>query len=329
MALIERPDRIFLQRHPFIATRSLDEMQWRLAEALEPRHMRVTRGRAVDVLTNQARVRDSTLFWNRYGAQVRVRSRVPLRTQHLLVPLAGAVCSRSGGCERVIAPGRALVNTAGVEVDVEWSADCAAIVVAVDGTAFRRFACRIGEPDLVSPHGETYCVDLNGGSGRSLGNVVEALLEECEAQESLIQDDAYGQRLEELLCIALLRSRPLAATSPPGRGRARPPFLVRATEFLAAHAGDDIGPGDVVAACGVSLRTLQEAFARHYGVGPMTWLRNLRLDRVRAELERAPPGAVKVGDVAGRWGFYHLSHFTAAYRRRFGELPSQTLRNRA
>lgn len=329
MALIDRPDRIFLRRHPFIATRSLDEMQWRLAEALEPRHMRVTRGCAVEVLTNARRVRDSTLFWNRYGASVRVRSRTPLRTQHLMVPLAGTVCSRSGGREHVIAAGMALVNTPGVEVDVEWSADCAAIVVAVDGTAFGRFACRIGEPELASPHGETYCVDLSSGSGRSLGTVLEALLEECEAQDSLIRDDAYDRRLEELFCIALLRSRPEAATSLLGTGRPRPLFLARATEFLAAHAGDDIGPADLVAACGVSLRTLQDAFARHFGVGPMTWLRNLRLDRVRAELERAAPGAVTVGDVAARWGFYHLSHFTAAYRRRFGELPSETLRNGA
>jgi len=31
-----------------------------------------------------------------------------------------------------------------------------------------------------------------------------------------------------------------------------------------------------------------------------------------------------IGDVAARWGFWHLSRFAADYTRLFGELPSAT-----
>ncbi|WP_294014024.1 helix-turn-helix transcriptional regulator [Streptomyces sp.] len=57
------------------------------------------------------------------------------------------------------------------------------------------------------------------------------------------------------------------------------------------------------------------------GVTPLTYLRNVRLDRVHADLLT---GATGVTEAAGRWGFSHLNRFSAAYRRRFGAAPSQT-----
>jgi AraC-like DNA-binding protein len=35
---------------------------------------------------------------------------------------------------------------------------------------------------------------------------------------------------------------------------------------------------------------------------------------------------VSVAEVAARWGFSHLGRFAAAYRKRYGESPSHTLR---
>ncbi|MGN6407903.1 MAG: helix-turn-helix domain-containing protein, partial [Curtobacterium sp.] len=49
-------------------------------------------------------------------------------------------------------------------------------------------------------------------------------------------------------------------------------------------------------------------------------------DRVRAELLAAEPGTITVGAVARRWGFAHLGRFSGAYRQRFDEHPSHTLR---
>jgi len=34
-----------------------------------------------------------------------------------------------------------------------------------------------------------------------------------------------------------------------------------------------------------------------------------------------------VQDIAVRWGFWHPSELSAEYKRQFGELPSQTLRD--
>lgn len=59
-------------------------------------------------------------------------------------------------------------------------------------------------------------------------------------------------------------------------------------------------------------------------ISPVTYLRTMRLNRVRSELRQCP--ASTVGDVAARWGFWHLSRFAREYRALFGELPSATLK---
>ena len=73
---------------------------------------------------------------------------------------------------------------------------------------------------------------------------------------------------------------------------------------------------------------LQEAFRRHVGTPPLTYLRELRLARVHDELSNSDPWQTSVADVAYRWGFTHLGRFAGAYRERYGVPPSRTLRHR-
>jgi transcriptional regulator GlxA family with amidase domain len=75
----------------------------------------------------------------------------------------------------------------------------------------------------------------------------------------------------------------------------------------------------------VSERWLQECFRRQVGMSPMAYLREVRMERVHAQLTEADPADTTVGDIAYRWGFSHLGRFAQHYRARFGELPSQTL----
>jgi transcriptional regulator GlxA family with amidase domain len=83
--------------------------------------------------------------------------------------------------------------------------------------------------------------------------------------------------------------------------------------------------GDLAAALGVSARTLYRIFARHRGAPPISYLRVLRLERVRDRLLAGTPGET-VTSTALDFGFNHLGRFADGYRRCFGERPSQTLR---
>ncbi|WP_142047161.1 helix-turn-helix transcriptional regulator [Pseudonocardia kunmingensis] len=83
---------------------------------------------------------------------------------------------------------------------------------------------------------------------------------------------------------------------------------------------------ELAAAVAVSARTLQDRFAHALGLPPMTYLRNVRLDRIHAELLDGDPAEITVGVAAARWGFLHPGRFAAAYQQRFGRPPSATLR---
>jgi AraC-like DNA-binding protein len=100
----------------------------------------------------------------------------------------------------------------------------------------------------------------------------------------------------------------------------------RAVAFIEARLQDDIGLREIVSSSGTSLRSLYRAFERLRGTTPMAYLRDRRFECAHAELVAADPRAVRVTDVALRWGFPHLSDFALRYRERYGCPPSQTLR---
>lgn len=78
----------------------------------------------------------------------------------------------------------------------------------------------------------------------------------------------------------------------------------------------------------VSHRTLQNAFHNVLGICPLRYLKAIRLNAVRRELLSHYSKYKTVRDVAGAWGFWHLSQFSVDYQRFFNELPSQTLAKR-
>lgn len=98
-----------------------------------------------------------------------------------------------------------------------------------------------------------------------------------------------------------------------------------AIEYMHANAHLPLRIETIAAAVDGSARTLQNGFRRELGLSPLDYLRRVRLDRVREELQSAPSGTTTVADVARRWGFAHLGRFSASYTERFGEYPKTTL----
>jgi AraC-like DNA-binding protein len=102
----------------------------------------------------------------------------------------------------------------------------------------------------------------------------------------------------------------------------------RALEYVHDHAREPIGTPEIAAAAGLSPRGLQQSLRRHLDQTPGDLLRGVRLDGARAELVHADRDETSVADIARAWGFGHLGRFSATYRERFGELPSESLRAR-
>lgn len=105
-----------------------------------------------------------------------------------------------------------------------------------------------------------------------------------------------------------------------------PAYVRRAIRYLRANLDQPITLQELAAHCGVCERTLQLGFRKSKDTTPMEYLRVLRLQGARADLQRAIPGPGVVSAIALRHGFSHLSLFAREYRREFGESPSATLR---
>ena len=86
-------------------------------------------------------------------------------------------------------------------------------------------------------------------------------------------------------------------------------------------------PIEIAALCqalNVSERTLRKAFQKVHRLPPCRRLRWLRLSYARRALMSV--GANSVTEIATGFGFVELGRFSVEYRKRFGERPSETLR---
>jgi AraC-like DNA-binding protein len=101
--------------------------------------------------------------------------------------------------------------------------------------------------------------------------------------------------------------------------------VIRACSFVDAHLGAPIALMDLCTAAGVSTRALEYGFRDFYGLGPMAYVRNLRLCRVRHDLLDPNRDDHSVSGAARRWSFTHMGQFSHDYRALFGEMPSMTL----
>jgi AraC family ethanolamine operon transcriptional activator len=125
---------------------------------------------------------------------------------------------------------------------------------------------------------------------------------------------------------ALGGSATATATQAPARSAVQHRRTVeRAVQYMRSHASEPIGVVDICQAVGVHSRVLQYCFNEVFGVTPVAYLRCLRLHQVRREIKESPNESL--GDIAARWGIWHLGRFASDYKRLFGELPSTTARN--
>jgi AraC-like DNA-binding protein len=140
----------------------------------------------------------------------------------------------------------------------------------------------------------------------------------------IVLPPASASRLEEFVGTLILEKHPHNYSEVLlGPWKMAPPRVVREAEQLMRTE-----PPETVSLLakklGVSLRTLELGFREHRQSTPKQFLRQVRLDAARTQLQ-APSFSTTVTSVALANGFPHLARFSAYYREQFGEYPSQTL----
>lgn len=286
------------------------------------------RERRLDASFEVVRLGPLTLGDMRCGADVRMRFG-DLGAYHVDVPLSGELTWRQATRTPVTAnAGRAAVfHPAGEPTLERWNRDC------------RLLAVKIGAEDLLSqlevlldrsvPAGLRLApeLDISQGPGLSWARLVALTVREMDNEHGALTQPLMAARLQDALLTGLLLAtehRYREELDEPV-GAALPGPVKRVVDAIHAHPERPFTTVELAGIGQVGARWLQEGFRRHVGMSPMAYLRDVRMTRVHAELHKADPSQLTVGEAAYRWGFTHLGRFADNYRTRFGELPSQTL----
>lgn len=169
-------------------------------------------------------------------------------------------------------------------------------------------------------------LDWHGGLAASLKGHLDMLLAEFGRPDGLADNAVALAPATDLLVALLLHGVPHSYSEElrAAAGGAVPAYVRRAEDYMREKGAEPIRIADVAAAAGCSQRTLNDVFRRFRGKTPLAAVHAIRLERVREALLR--DRGLPVAAVARRHGFTNIARFAAAFRRHFGETPSEVAR---
>ncbi|GAA3584903.1 AraC family transcriptional regulator [Amycolatopsis ultiminotia] len=273
-----------------------------------------------------SRLEHLTLGLVRFGVDASVDPGA-LGSYHVNIPFSGRVVTQCGPQQMLAVPGRAAVFTPREHTVLPgWSADAAQLCIKISRrTLEQELEALLGHP-VGSWIRFAIDLDLTQGPGKSWLAAVRLLLSELEDPDSLVhRSDRHREYLERMVVggLVLAQHHDYEDELRDPRVPARPRTIKRVVDAIEAAPEKPWPLSDMARLAEVSGRRLQQGFREHLGMTPSVYVRAVRLDRAHGDLVA---GASSVAEVANRWGFVNLGRFASAYRERFGEAPSETLR---
>jgi AraC-like DNA-binding protein len=253
----------------------------------------------------------------------------PFADDLLLYQVRAGLVGMTGGGEDVrLRAGDMIMFRAGVPMTV----DMRDVETAVVRLPLARVGQVAAEQTGISPAGLRFesMRPVSAAMGHSLRATLKLIHGDLMTAAPAMASPLVAAQAARMLAAAALAAFPstmMTAARPPAAGRAVPAAIRRAAAFLDEGAGQPLTLAEVAAEARVSAPALLDGFLRHYGVTPAEYLRRARLERARGDLQAADPATgVTVTAIARRWGWASARRFAEAYRRQYGQPPSQSLR---
>lgn len=95
-----------------------------------------------------------------------------------------------------------------------------------------------------------------------------------------------------------------------------------ALDLIKDNICEELTVGKLCEELRVSRRTLEYVFNENIKMSPARYIRAFRLNNIRREILSMEQQ--NLGDIAAKWGIWHLGRFSRDYHQLFGELPSVT-----
>lgn len=309
-------------------TRDLDESRHSLTQVFCPHHLILKGpGREFSTRLHEAAFGHSALVYISYGTAVNIDTDNLGHCYLVQVPVDGAAQISVGAHRQLFQDSLACVVSPSQSMNMRWSKGCGFYTVRLDRrTVEQKLTQLLGRPLQGSLVFEPV-FDLSSPAGTAWRNAVEFTRRQLEVPLPAAMGTTLLRQLEECLCLHLLQLVPHNYSLQLHRQAAglAPKSIKRACDYINAHIQQVITLEELAAATGVAAATLTRHFQYYLGQPPIKYIRGRKLDRVYQLLQNGD-GDHSVTDIALQYGFNHLGRFADYYRRRYGELPSDTLR---
>jgi AraC-like DNA-binding protein len=315
-----------------VSTGSVDAAADAVGRIFCPHRLRPERRTSAEffALHNSAIFGGFSVNYVAYGGSVLIDPGCLERFFLLQIPVHGSARIQTAACDIAAAPGAcASLLSPTIPTRMTWQGNCAQLILLVDRRLLEQRAAALSGRPACAVEFEP-AIDLSSPGGRALQAQILKLVDLAERlgpQRPLSPTTAADMR--ETLLGALLHGQRHSASDAierfGGRAEALPQPLRRAREFLYAQAQEPLDLVQLAEVAGTGIRALQLGFQRHFGTSISQMLRDIRLAHLNVRLTAASPDE-SITDIAFELGFTHLSRMASAYRAKFGETPSATLR---
>ena len=135
-----------------------------------------------------------------------------------------------------------------------------------------------------------------------------------------LDERTAGAFLENLVNLLALMLAPAGAAGEDSAALRRARREALCAYALRNLTNPDLAPQRAAAALGISVRLVHRLF-EETGTTFGRWLLERRLDACRRSLDDPVQAGRAISDIAFAWGFNELSHFSRAFKARFGDSP--------
>ncbi|HSV84463.1 MAG TPA: helix-turn-helix domain-containing protein [Ramlibacter sp.] len=165
-------------------------------------------------------------------------------------------------------------------------------------------------------------ISCSDGPGAILRAAIDAMFD-CAASLDDSSADRIADALPHLLAPALLKAAGAQALP----SRLRHLHIQQIRRYAREHLGDStLDPNSIAHAVRLSARHVHELFADE-PEPLMKWVWTERLQRCQRDLAEPRLAQRTIGEIAYAWGFSDTSHFSRAFKARFGVAPREFRRS--
>lgn len=226
-----------------------------------------------------------------------------------VISLAGDYRLEQDGREAVLNPGDMTIYDATRPHRIQCRDNYAKLIVSIPRSMMR---------DRIA--GVEHCTARRMACDSGLSAVASQFIRATVRQAPHMQASAFNALAEnalDLFTLALAGIRPQDFTL----SRSRSLSLMRVKDFVGRNLNNaELDTATIAAGTGLSPRYINDLF-RDTGSSLMRYVWQQRLERCRQDLQSPRQHGRFISEIALRWGFNDLSHFSRAFKQRYGCTP--------